>query len=364
MDISRSAFFAMLTLNSGVMGLSLREGLIGRPGVTAADVAPAERPPTAIDPDRIPITLNAGPSVTEAGSAPVVTIALRGGAVSLTMAGSSAACPAFPRCGGPAILHTAAVGASNQPIRIAWPFSPAPTSSMRHDAPYVTTIDGKPVPRIAPAAPEPDQQWWTKRMPAQIIAENGSVLMMRAGRRLAANTGTTSARGVVALGVEGSVLSTGTSSLPAIAAGPLPTEISAVPMRLVRFGGIAEHGITGASAPRPAPVVTITPALLAKLLLTRLAGQGAAKPDHSPATTARAPGANMSFLGTLPRAGKSKGMGVAISGVEDHSVSVNGNNHIVTYDDSNVFIERNGEINANTGDTDTSGLYVADVSES
>jgi hypothetical protein len=57
-------------------------------------------------------------------------------------------------------------------------------------------------------------------------------------------------------------------------------------------------------------------------------------------------------------------VGVAISGFEDHSVSVNGNNQIVTYDDSNVFIERNGEINANTGDTDSSGLNVVDVSES
>src|SRR5258705_3704880 len=134
MDISRSAFFAMLTLNSGLMGLWLREGLIGRPGVTAADVAPAERPPTAIDPDRIPITLNAGPSVTEAGSAPVVTIALRGGAVSLTMAGSSAPCPAFPRCGGPAILHTPAAGASNQPHPVCRPVSPPPTSPNRHGA--------------------------------------------------------------------------------------------------------------------------------------------------------------------------------------------------------------------------------------
>src|SRR5258705_13442314 len=177
---------------------------------------------------------------------------------------------------------------------------------MRHDAAYVTTIDGKPVPRIAPAAPEPDQQWWTKRMPAQIIAENGSIIMIGDGGRLTANTGPTSASGVVALGVEGSVLSTGTSSLPAIAAGPLPTEISAVPMRLARFGGDAGHGITRASAPRPAPGVTITPPLLAKLPPSPLAGQSAGQPHHSPPPNARAPGAKKSFPRNLPRAGKSK----------------------------------------------------------
>jgi hypothetical protein len=55
---------------------------------------------------------------------------------------------------------------------------------------------------------------------------------------------------------------------------------------------------------------------------------------------------------------------VAISGFEDHSVSVIGNDQVVTYDDSNVFIERNGPVNANTGDTDSSGLNVVDVTGS
>ena len=55
------------------------------------------------------------------------------------------------------------------------------------------------------------------------------------------------------------------------------------------------------------------------------------------------------------------GRSIAVSGFEDHSVSVIGDDQIVTYDDSNVFVARNGQINANTGDTDSSGLNAVDV---
>jgi hypothetical protein len=46
----------------------------------------------------------------------------------------------------------------------------------------------------------------------------------------------------------------------------------------------------------------------------------------------------------------------AIAGYENHSVNVAGNDQIVTYDDSNVYVDRNGEIMGNTGDTDSTGL--------
>ena len=361
MDISRSAFFTMLILNSGLMGLSLREGLIGGPRAAAADAVPSEPPATAVGPDRIPITSSADPSVTKAGSAPVVMIEFRDGVVSLKMAGHSASCPAFSRCDGPAILRTAAVIPT---IQGAWPSFVAPAPARRHQATYLTTIVGEPAGRIVTAYPELAQQWWAKRMPAQIIAENGSIIMIGDGGTLTANTGPTSASGVVALGVVGSVLSTGTSSLPAIATGPPQTQATALPVQLASLGGVAEHGVPDASTRRPPPVWTAAPALRAKVLAARLVAQGAAKPDRSSTGAAGAPDANKSFLGTFPPAGKSKGMGVAISGFEDHSVSVNGNNQIVTYDDSNVFIDRNGEINANTGDTDSSGLNVVDVAES
>ncbi len=58
------------------------------------------------------------------------------------------------------------------------------------------------------------------------------------------------------------------------------------------------------------------------------------------------------------------GRGLAISGYEDHSLNVAGSDHVVTYDDSNVFIARNGQINANTGDTDSAGLNVVDATGS
>ena len=358
MDISRSAFFTMLIINSGLMGLSLREGLVGGTRAAATDAAPAERPAAAVDQDKIPITMNAGSSATKMGSAPVVTIELRGGVVSLTTANAFGPRPALPCCDGPPILHSAAVVAPNPSINGVWTF--APTPSMRHQASYVTTIDGEPLRQITTAGPGTDQRWWTRGMPAQIFAENGSIIMIGDGGKLTANTGATSASGVVALGVEGSVLSTGTSSLPAIATGPPQTRITTIPVNLAALGG----GVTGFSPVGPSPVATVASALRAKLLLARLAAQSAAALDRSPSPVAGAPDANRSFLGTVPRAGKAKGMGVAISGFEDHSVSVNGNNQIVTYDDSNVFIERNGEINANTGDTDSSGLNVVDVTES
>lgn len=64
----------------------------------------------------------------------------------------------------------------------------------------------------------------------------------------------------------------------------------------------------------------------------------------------------------IPVAGDGKGM--AISGYEDHSVNVSGEDQIAVYDDSNLFINRNGQLNANTGDTDSSGLNAVDVSGS
>ena len=57
----------------------------------------------------------------------------------------------------------------------------------------------------------------------------------------------------------------------------------------------------------------------------------------------------------------SDGRAVDIAGYEDHSLSVRGLRNVVTYDDSNVFIDRDGKINANTGDTDSAGLNAVDT---
>lgn len=53
-----------------------------------------------------------------------------------------------------------------------------------------------------------------------------------------------------------------------------------------------------------------------------------------------------------------------IEGYEDHSLHVTGHGNLVTYDDSNVFINHTGDVNANTGDTDSGGLIAVDVHDS
>jgi hypothetical protein len=144
----------------------------------------------------------------------------------------------------------------------------------------------------------------------QILATQGSIVFVGDDGRLIANTGHTDSSGVVALGVTGSTLETGTS----------------------------------AGAARPSSSATA---------------------GASPGTSSIQYGANgNAALASLLDPDGSGGQSVVLSGLEDHSVSVAGNDQIVTYDDSNVFVARNGQINANTGDTDSSGLNVVDVTGS
>ena len=46
------------------------------------------------------------------------------------------------------------------------------------------------------------------------------------------------------------------------------------------------------------------------------------------------------------------------------SIGVDGNENLVTYNDSNLFFHRIGTLNGNTGNTDTSGLNVVDATRS
>jgi hypothetical protein len=54
----------------------------------------------------------------------------------------------------------------------------------------------------------------------------------------------------------------------------------------------------------------------------------------------------------------------AIAGYDVRSIDVNGNENLLTYEDSNLFFHRVGNLNGNTGDTDTSGLNVVDATRS
>ncbi|MFD7026155.1 hypothetical protein [Promicromonospora sukumoe] len=142
-----------------------------------------------------------------------------------------------------------------------------------------------------------------QRVSYQVLAADGSVVYVGADGRLVANTGAVSSSGVLSLGSRGSDLRSGRSTAPAATA---PTSLTSAPSAM-------SHG-------------------------------------------------NDSFGGLF--SGGAPGRSLAISGFEDHSVSVVGSDQVVTYDDSNVFLARDGRINANTGDTDSSGLNTVDVTGS
>jgi hypothetical protein len=162
----------------------------------------------------------------------------------------------------------------------------------------------------------------------QILATQGSIVYVGSDGSLTANTGPVDSSAVLALQVSGSKLETGTSTTAQTSA-PSPA------------GARSAATASSPAAPRSAAPPS---------------------PAHSAASPPSATG-NLGLLGLLAP-GAAGGRSVVLSGYEDHSVSVGGNDQIVTYDDSNVFVARNGQINANTGDTDSSGLNAVDVTGS
>jgi hypothetical protein len=59
-----------------------------------------------------------------------------------------------------------------------------------------------------------------------------------------------------------------------------------------------------------------------------------------------------------------KSRGVSFSEWESYRTDLAGRNIIATTDDSNVFVNRIGKLNGNTGDTDASGLNITDATDS
>lgn len=154
-----------------------------------------------------------------------------------------------------------------------------------------------------------------RRVSYQVLAADGSIVYVGADGQLVANTGAVSSSGVLALGSTGSELRSGRS-----ASGSAPAS--------------AAETAAGSTSETPR------------------SGSGTHQNDTFGGM----------FLGSGPGSGAGRSM--AISGFEDHSVSVVGDDQVVTYDDSNVFLGRDGQINANTGDTDSSGLNTVDVTGS
>jgi hypothetical protein len=211
-------------------------------------------------------------------------------------------------------------------VAITWPPTPDPTGSTPSpSAPIV--VGGAPVagqPGSPPAstarAPHPTARPSVSAAPAQpaggatvstwnvVVANDGSVVLMGSHGRLLANTGSPSQGATIALDTDGSTIETGDSGVAVVPGVP---------------------GVPGAPG---------------------------------------APGGTLASTGTVSSAAGAGGAAAVpllpVADFEDHSVHVVGNDQIVTNDDSNGFINRDGQINSNTGDTDSSAINALDVTDS
>ena len=172
-----------------------------------------------------------------------------------------------------------------------------------------------------------------------LVASDGAIVFIGDGGSLNANTGDPAAGGAAVVASTGSAVTAGfdagEASGAVAAATPAAEAASLMPASSTAEGSslVPVNAVPAASTPAP---------VMAETGLQHASG---------------------SLFGVIPTAVPGT-RSVAISGFEDHSVSVAGNDQIVTYDDSNVFINRDGLINANTGDTDSSGLNVVDATYS
>jgi hypothetical protein len=142
-----------------------------------------------------------------------------------------------------------------------------------------------------------------------VIANNGAIVSVGDNTVLTANTGDAGASGVIALDPVDSVVTSGSSSVSGSAGGLAPT----------------------------------TPGL-------------PTNPQGSQSVSAATSSASAG--------GGSDTRAVAIAGYENKALEVVGNDNLLTSDDSNIFQNRAGHLNGNTGDTDTSGLNVVDTTRS
>lgn len=161
-----------------------------------------------------------------------------------------------------------------------------------------------------------------------VIAADGSIVSVGDNTVVRGNTGDAHSSGVIAVDVDASDVSSGSSN------GPGTPEV-------------------GVDAARRTPVPAGTPGARVDPADPRsgvAVPPGRSQPDIR-STAAAPPG--------VP-AGATGSRAVAVAGWENHAVDVVGHANLVTYDDSNLFVNRVGNLNANTGDTDTSGLNVVD----
>lgn len=175
-----------------------------------------------------------------------------------------------------------------------------------------------------------------------VIAADGSVVMVGDNGQLLANTGASSAGGVVALGAEESLFSTQSTQL-----------------KTSRNGGSGGDEEADSGKRRKSKQKKADAAQWGAAAEGSHGGHRSAGVDDR----SRSGSADVSPL-TSPITSFTAGRNVDIAGYEDHSLAVRGQRDIVTYDDSNVFIDRDGKINSNTGDTDSAGLNAVDTTRS
>jgi hypothetical protein len=222
----------------------------------------------------------------------------------------------------------AAAPAAPAPVRITLVTPPPNAGAERTETPAPIEVSASPGAASSPAVASPSPPGATVAAvndspmavgPSQVdglsviangdhivIANNGAIISVGDNTVVRGNTGDATSSGTIALDVTGSDIATGNSSV---------------------------------SATSPSVPSTTTPI-------------GSANPPN----VANGPGA--------ATRSSSRTRSTAINGYDIRTIDVDGGQNLITYDDSNLFFHRIGNLNGNTGDTDTSGANVVDATRS
>lgn len=192
--------------------------------------------------------------------------------------------------------------------------APDPEPDPEPQAPSVTTQYFTTNTTYSASSTHTTENTWS-----MVIASDGSVVLVGEDGRLVANTGDAQEGGVVALESDGSTLQTQPGAPTTVPATGAPRTTATT--------------TTGSGAGATASVG-------AGVAVNRGTQTAAVEPDFDEMLV---PGSHVDY--------------------EDHSIRIAGDRQLVVYDDSNAFIDRDGKINSNTGDTDSSGLSAVDVED-
>jgi hypothetical protein len=233
----------------------------------------------------------------------------------------------------PAAAGLPAAGqAGSDPVAVAVSAALAPQPAARPSAHAAAAgagrVDGRQ-PAGAAAAPvrgpaggaTPAPSTWLSWL--QVVASDGAVVLVGPDGHLVANTGDAATGGAVVLDSQGSLLATTADRSGATPGSSTPAQA----------GPASARTATGSAAGTTATTTG-----------TAAVAQGATADPRAAA------GATFDH--------------VAFSGYEDHSLCVGGNRNLIAYDDANLFVDHVGRVDANTGDTDSSGINAVDVTGS